>query len=406
MKYLVKKLFLFVFCMTASILSANTLDIVWEQEFGDKNNLSYVAHESIYTDNVLKTIGYAFESQTQTAGQFWSWQIDDAGEILSQNSFHTLSKENPSAIGFGSWRTKGMIVRQNSLYFAGTFGTGQSTFAHYKTDNQTFNYNLIQPNPHKTSEDLEKGYKETILRIIHSDGSFVLMGSDTDSNGIAKQVDSSGTLVWQNVYEKGTISFIVDGLVLENNLILLECYTEADPVKKPYEGYHCRLLKCDLDGKILSEKSFVGGSAFPNKHPELHKIDSRSFLVGYDRNFLPNQIEYSVAAYDNTLKLLWEKAVSGKNEQGRIPIYTHILPVSVDGFIAAYTEMGSDGIMSIQVQRYNVEEDCSDSLLLTNYVAIDGFQLVGSNDKVFITALTVPDENYRTRVKIAAVSIR
>lgn len=407
MKSLPKKMIILVLCIIASDLRANKLDIIWEKEFGDDINLSYTAHEVAYTEDMLKIIGNAFEPQGQTVENYWFWRIGSAGDLLSHNDFHTVSNERSSTIGFGSWRTKGMKIDQNSLYCAGKFGTGESSFANYKMNDKIFNYNPIQPNPQKTSEDIEKGYEETILRMVNVSENFLLVGSDTNSSGIAKKVDSSGSVVWNRVYEKGTISFITDAVEIGNSLILLECYTDADPVKNPYEGYHCRLIQCDLEGTVLSEKSFVGGGAFPNKHPELHILDSNSFLVGYDRYSLPNQMGYSVAAYDHTLKLLWEKTVVDKGEPSRIPIYTHVLPIPSGGFVVAYTEMAEDETgMNIQTQRYSASGDISDTLLLQNYAVIDDFQLAGSDKKLFVVALTMPDDaTYRVKVKIGAVAI-
>lgn len=406
MKTFLSKMIISMFFIITVSFRADALNVIWEKEYGDDQNLSYVPHEAVCKGDLLSVIGYAFESQTQTAGKFWFMQIDSVSTVLSQSNFQTLSETSPSMIGFGSWRTKGAVIHQNNLYFVGTFGTDQPSFSNYGMDDQTFSHNPIQPDPHKTSEDIEKGYKETILKIVDLSNSIILVGSNTNSNGFVKKTNLSGNVSWHNVYKKGTISFIVDALNVGDHLILLECYTESDPVKKSYEGYHCRLLQCDLGGKILSEKTFIGGSAFPNKYPELHLVDSESFLVGYDRNPLPNQTEYSVSAYDYKLELLWEKAVSNKKEKSRIPIYTHVLPVSSGGFVAAHTEMGANETMNIQVQQYALGGDLSSSILLKSYAAIDGFRLVGSDTKIFVVALSMPDETYRTRVRVAAIEMK
>ena len=408
MRRLLKKTAGLLMCIMVSSVYAEKLSVIWEKEFAEGKNLSSVVHEAVCTSDVLQIIGYAFESQSSNNGKFWLWQIDSAGTMVLQNTLHTVSNRPSSAIGFGSWRTKGMKIDQTSMYCVGKFGTGEPSFAHYEMNEKTFQGNPIQPNSQKTSEDIEKGYAETVLRMVSlSDKHFLLVGSDTDSKGIVKKVDSSGGVLWHRVYDKDSISFMADAVEVGNSLILLECYTAADPVKNPYEGYHCRLIQCDLEGRVLSEKSFVGGGAFPNKHPELHMVDSNSFLVGYDRYSLPNQMGYSVAAYDHTLQPLWEKTVVDKGEPSRIPVYTHILPIPSGGFVAAYTEMAADEAgMNIQVQRYSVAGALTDTLLLQNYAAMDDFQLAGSDQNLFVIASTVPDNmTYRVNVKIGAIAI-
>jgi len=406
MKYLQKLINGFIVCLMASSLYSEKLTIIWEKEFGDDPNLSYIAHEGVYTDGMLNLIGYSYESQKHATGTYWFWAVADSGDILVQDLLCAVSCGRPSTIGFGSWRTKGLKVDQGSLYCAGKFGTSDSSLAHYKMFNKMFNYNPIQPTPLKTFNDMEKGYVETILRMVNlSKNNFLLIGYDTNSKSFAKKTDVSGNALWHQVYGKGTISFLADALEIGNSLILLECYTDGDPVKKPYEGYQCRLIRCDSEGNILSEKTFAGGGAFPNKYPELRKIDASRYLVSYDMESLPNRANFSAAAYSDTLELLWQRTIY--NGEVRVPMYGHVMPLTSGGFISVYSAMSHDeAAMNLKVHLYSETGEMSGSLTLQNYIAIDDFLLVGSEKTLYVVALSGPeDDTYRVKVKICAIAI-
>ena len=197
------------------------------------------------------------------------------------------------------------------------------------------------------------------------------------------------------------MSFIVDAVEIENNLILLECFSDGGPNNSMYEGFSCRLIKCDSEGNVLSEKSFTGSGRSPNKYPELHKVDSNRFMVGYDKQFKFTQIEYCAALFDSKLNLLSENTVI--NKEIKTPAYAHILPVPSGGFIAAY----NDTLGKITVSKFSASGDLLTSLSLDNYVVIDDFRIVSSGNKYFVIALSMPTSpNNCVRTKIAALNIK
>jgi hypothetical protein len=377
------------------------MTVVWEKEFGDDNNLSYVGHEAVCNNDMLQVIGYAFDAQTSSSGKYWFWEINSDSNIISREDFHTVSNVRPSDIIFGSWLTKGLKVDQGIMYCVGKFGSKEHSFAKFGTNDKKLLKKQIPSDPNKKPGDSNDKSEEFILKMIDLSGNkFLLVGRDAKSNGFAAKVDSDGDVYWRRTFDKSKLSFIVDAVEIENNLILLECFTDGGPNNNFYEGFNCRLIKCDSEGNILSEKSFTGSGAFPNKYPELHKVDSNGFLVGYDKQFKLTQMEYCVASFDSNLKLLSEKTIIDK--EIKTPVYTHILPVSSGGFIAAY----NDSITKIIVNKFSSSGELSATLSLDNYVVIDDFRIVGSGNKYFVIALSIPTAaNNLVKTKIAALTV-
>jgi len=401
MRCLWKNMAGFAICIMASNLYAEKLAVVWEKEFGDGENLSCVAHEAVCNNGILQIIGYAFDSRTHSSGKYWFWRINPDGSMISREDFHTVSNVSPSTIIFGSWQTKGLKIDQSGMYCAGKFGSNEHSFAKFGASDKKLLRKPIPGDPNKTSGGINEESAENILRMVNLSGNnFLFVGLDEKSKGFAQKIDFNGDVYWHRVYEKGKISFIADAIEFENNLILLECYTDGGPAKNYYEGYNCRLVKCDSEGKILLERIFQGGGMFVNKYPELHRVDSNSFIVGYDRYPQVNRLGYSVAAFDGNLKPLWEKAVFDK--ETRTPVYAHVLPVPSGGFIAAY----NDGVTKITVGKCSGSGELSASLSLDNYVVIDGFRIVGSGNTCFVIALSGPTgANNLVKMKIAALAI-
>jgi hypothetical protein len=393
-------------CIIICDVYAGELSLIWEKECGDQENLSYVAHEGVFQDGFLNSIGYAFEFQGHSSGKYWYWKIDASGDTFLQSDLYAITDGRSSTIGFGSWRTKGMKISPEKIRCVGEFGTNIPSIANYSKDNKRFDFEPVQPDPKKKPEEIEKGPEEIILRMIPlSDNQSLLLGSDGKSRCFAKKVDDDGDVIWHKVYEKGTIAFLTDAVEVGDGFILLGCYTDGDPVKKPYEGYQCRLIRCDSEGNILSEKTFAGGGAFPNKYPELHKIDASRYLVSYDKESLPNRANFSAAAYSDTLELLWQRTIY--NGEVRVPMYGHVMPLTSGGFISVYSAMSHDeAAMNLKVHLYSETGEMSDSLTLQNYIAIDDFLLVGSEKTLYVVALSGPeDDTYRVKVKVCAIAI-
>ena len=402
MRWFRKVMVEFVICIMASNLYAEKLDVVWEKELGDNNNFSYVAHDAVYNDGALQIIGFAFDSQTQSSGKYWFWQINPDGNVISRENFHSVSNVRPSDIIFGSWKTKGMKVEQGSIYCIGKFGSNVHSFAKLGTSDKSFLKKQISVEANNVPTDVNKESAGSILKMINLSGNkFLFVGLDNKSKAIATKVDSDGDIYWHKVFDKGKISFINDGIEIESGLILIGCYTEGGPNNNYYEGYKCFLIRCDSEGNILSEKSFTGGGAFPNKYPELHRIDSNIFLVGYDKySSRLDRIEYIVALYDNNLNLLSEKMIIDREIKN--PIFAHISPVSTGGFIIAY----NDSITKITVSKYSGTGEILATLSLDNYVVIDDFRIVGSDNKYFVIALSMPTKpNNLVKTKIAALTV-
>jgi hypothetical protein len=398
MRYLWKNVAALLICIMTSNLYAEKLTVVWEKEIGDDNNFSYVGHEAVYNNGALQVVGYAFDTKTKSSGKYWFWQINSDGKVISHEYFHAVSSTSPSDIIFGSWLTKGLKVDKDNMYCAGKFGSKEHSFAKFGTNDKKLLKKQISGDPNKKAGDSSE---EFILKMIDLSGNkFLFVGRDAKSSGFAVKTGSDGNAYWRRVFDKGKLSFIVDAIEIENNLILLECFSDGGPNNNSYEGFSCRLIKCDSEGNIITEKSFTGSGAFPNKYPELHKIDSNNFMVGYDKQFKLTQIEYCAATFDSNLKLLSEKTVI--NKEIKTGFYTHILPVSSGGFIAAYNEsMGK-----ITIGKYSSSGELLTSLSLDNYIAIDDFRIVGSGYKYFVIALSMPTSNdFRMKTKIAALTV-
>jgi len=191
-------------------------------------------------------------------------------------------------------------------------------------------------------------------------------------------------------------------------LIVVGCFTEGGSQEKEiYEGYNCCLMRYDSEGNVLSEKSFTGGGAFPNKYPELLNIDTNRFWITYDQYSLPTQKGYRIVAFDSNLEQLWAKDVINKDVH--IPMYAHTVPVTPGGFVVAYNEGATD----LKVEQYSASGELIASLSLQNYYTINVFQLVADEKNVFLialsqpTAFSVPTEKvtYRVTVKIAAIAM-
>jgi len=391
----------FMICIMTSNLYAEKLAVVWEKELGDDNNLSYVGHEAVCNNGALQVVGYAFDSKTRSSGKYWFWQLNTNGNVISREDFHSVSGVRPSDIIFGSWQTKGLKVDQSGMYCTGKFGTKEHSFAKFGANDKKLLQKQMPADPNKNPGDSNDKTEEFVLKMANLSGNkFLFVGRDVKSNGFAAKVDSDGDVYWRKVFEKSKLSFVVDAIEIENNLILLECFSDGGPKNNFYEGFNCRLIKCDLEGNILTEKSLTGSGAFPNKYPELHKVDSNSFMVGYDKQFKLTQIEYCAAKFDGNLNLLSEKTIL--NKEIKTGFYTHILPVPSGGFIAAYTE----SLGKITIGKYSGSGELLTSLSLDNYVAIDDFRIVGSGNKYFIIALSMPaSPDNRVKTKIAALTI-
>jgi hypothetical protein len=390
-----------VICIMTSNLYAEKLTVIWEKELGDDNNLSYVGHEAVCNNGALQIVGYAFDSKTRSSGKYWFWQINSDGNVMSHEDFHAISGVRPTDIVFGSWLTKGLKVDQSGMYCAGKFATKEHSFARFSTNDKKLLKKQIPNDPNKKPGDSNDKSEEFVLKMIDLPGNkFLLAGRDAKSNGFAAKVDSDGDAYWRRIFDKSKLSFIVDAIEIENNLILLECFSDGGPNNNYYEGFNCRLIKCDSEGNILSEKSFVGGGASPNKYPELHRIDSNSFLVGYDKQCDLTRIEYCAAKFDGNLNLLSEKTTIDK--EVKTPVYMHILPVPSGGFIAAYDDI----FTKITVSKYSGSGELLASISLDNYVVIDDFRIVGSGNKYFVIAISIPTSpDNRVRTKIAALSV-
>jgi hypothetical protein len=388
-------------CIMTSNLYAEKLTVVWEKELGDDNNLSYVGHEAVCNNGALQVVGYAFDSKTRSSGKYWFWQLNSDGNVVSREDFHAVSNVRPSDITFGSWLTKGLKVDQSGMYCSGKFGSKEHSFAKFGASDKKLLKKQIPIDPNKKPGDSNHMSEEFVLKMADlSDNKFLLVGRDSQSNGFAAKVDSDGDVYWRKTFEKSKLSFIVDAIEIENNLILLECFSDGGSKNNFYEGFNCRLIKCDPEGNILSEKSFTGGGAFPNKYPELHRVDSNSFLVGYDKQCDLTKREYCVAKFDSSINLLSEKTIIDK--EVKIPFYTHILPVLSGGFIITY----HDTLDKITIDKYSGSGDLSTSVSLDNTVVIDDFRIVGTGNKYFVIALSMPaSPDNRVKTKIAALSV-
>jgi hypothetical protein len=381
---------------------AKRLTVVWEKELGKDENFSYMAHEAAYNNNNnLQIIGYAFDTQTHSAGKYWLSQISSDGNVVSSEDFYAISNVRPSAIVFGSWQTKGLKTDSSGMYCAGKFGSNKHSFAKFRASDKKFIQKQISRDPNKIPNEATEKSAENILKMINLTGNkFLFVGMDANSNGVATKVDADGSISWYQVYDKGKISFVVDAIEIKNGLVLVECYTEGGTAKNYYEGYNCRLIRCDSEGRILSEKCFEGGGAFPNKYPELHNIDSNSFLLSYDKYSRLGRMEYSVATFDGNLELLKEKTVF--NKETETPAYAHITPVSSGGFIVAF----NDDLTRITLNLYSNSDELLASLSLPGYIVIDNFQIVGSGNKYFVIASTGPVNTANlVKTRIAALTI-
>ena len=208
--------------------------------------------------------------------------------------------------------------------------------------------------------------------------SSLLIGKDGRDNGLVIKIDSQGNKLWKQTYDHGQLEYFCDGVAVGNNGDFIIVGSSLKPADKMSigEALSIWVLRCDADGKTLSDRVFSGDSFVPfvRTMPQICQLASGEFIIVYNR-LQPRSLTFT------TLSSNLEEY--GKKEAFRDNVNAFdfkIKAMSSGGFIVAYG-IGSTGL---GVCEYNNECNIINALSWQKIVRGGNFLLEVTSDRAFI----------------------
>jgi hypothetical protein len=163
------------------------------------------------------------------------------------------------------------------------------------------------------------------------------------------------------------------------------------------------ILQCDTQGNILKQEFFSAGSGWPNKLPQICRINEGNLLIVYDKDARFAASDIVMRAYSSDLRLLWEKDVL-KSES---IVLFKITPVKENGFVLAAKVVPGD----LKVCQYDGKGNQIAGIAIDkkDYLIVSSPNLAGADNTVFVVAQGVPEgEKGRevSKIKIIALELK
>ncbi|MDD5134221.1 MAG: hypothetical protein PHP01_02265 [Phycisphaerae bacterium] len=386
-------------CSLYAQSGADANKILWQKEFDAGEGICSAPHDiSISPDgNALYITGTSFRPKVYSEGKFWLWKIDTNGRIIKKNVLTEADKNiaSASAIGYGSWITRGLNVSTDGKIFAA---------GKFKDKNQSF----LQINNEGTNKYIKSIYDNNssagklIWRMISMpDGNFLLLGKNDSGNALIVKLSASGDKLWEKTYKLGKLSFFSDGVSVNANgdFTVVGWSSEYSGEIALTKTSNIWLLKCNSEGEKLLEITFPGGSPSGYKSPQICFLESGVLIVIYDKGSTLTTTEYNIDAFNLELKKIWNKFVV--TSENNLPIYIRMKAFK-GGFAIAY----STNMYNIRIHRYDNEGEETQVVFLDKINGFGEFGFECTKQKAFIVMPTIPENrDYITKTNIIAVKI-
>lgn len=313
----------------------NKLNILWQKDFGCGENLGCSPGAANFdkTNNTLLIIGTSFRGvknlKSDIEGKFWLWGIDQEGNKVKDVLLKEAPKELKASLVGGDAIIEDLNILPNGeIYAVGQFDGFNPSFMTVEQEEKNVSTQLI-------SEKIEESHILIKKMISLPNNNFLLIGKDTRDDGLIVKIDSEGNKLWKETYDLGEIEIFTDGVAVgDKGDFLIVGYSVKSEKPISSESSDIWILKCDAEGKIISEELFPG-YPFPTNEPQVCQLDSGDFVVLYYKSPLITAIDYKVKTFSPDLKELWEKQIFKSEEKGPPSASFKIKAIPRGGFFVA-----------------------------------------------------------------------
>ena len=372
--------------------------ILWERDFGCSNNLGCSLGTATFSkvNDKLLIAGTSFRPKVYSEGKFWLWEIDQNGKRIKNTVLANAPKDRGAIMRLGAILISGVTVSSNrDVFVAGKFNGSTSSFM--KMDRQgrrIFSRRL-------SKKSLKRKRSETIiiLKMINlTDSNFLLIGKDNSDNALIMKVDSKGNRLWKRTYDLGRLDFFTDGVAVGNkgDFLVVGCSANFKGIAsvEPSDIY---VLRCDAQGKVLSEKVFAGNS-FVRELPQVCQLNSGDFVVSYDKSIEMKTTDLRIKAFSPDLTVeLWERQVA-KLESS--PVLFKIAATPKGNFVVG----SCVNITDIKLYEYDKEGNMVSSISADKVGSVMNLDLACTEGKAFIVLESI-DKSYRNMIKVIAIEL-
>jgi len=373
---------------------AENLKVLWEKNYSYGNNLRCVPRIAKINknNNVISIIGSCFNPRDPNSyGNVWYWEINQQGEKIKDTVFKEGYRKQCTIIG-DDWSARGLSILPNGDVLT-PIESGK-----YKSEVSVMRIDREGSKEAISSIDDEKLF---ILKMVEmSDGNFLIIGRDSNDTGLIIKIDSEGNRIWKKTYnfEEGNVDIFIDGKSVGDKDGFVLVGSSLNISKELSEKTATTLLlKCDSQGKILSQKRFSGGSLNAVKYPQICQLDCGNIALSYDDgNQSMVNTSRKIKVFTPSLELIREKQIVQSEDN----LFFGIEAIPGGGFVVAYWGLSSD----LQIHRFDDEGQQLDSISLNNVVLSNSFRIniVCMENEIFIIGTT---PSVISDVKIIALQI-
>lgn len=370
-------------------------NVIWQKEFGAGNGLSFSPGASYWdaVDNKLLIMGTSFHPKDYSKGKFKLWEIDLDGKMTKHVTLRDMPQNSKKYIQSASRVIKGFSVSNDRKMMAAVDYYGYEK-ALMKMDRKGGNLKIKSATETSLAIDEDFVFKRIGLQNDNS----LLVGHDKFGNGLVIKIDSQGTMLWQRSYDRGNVEFFSDGISIgdQGEFIIVGGSVKPEGLMTIEEDSSIWVLKCDSQGKTLSDKVFFG-HPFVKKYPQICQLSSGEIVIAYDKSD-PNYLTFKAISSD--LEGIWEK--NAFNEGGHNVFSFKIKEVPGKGFIVAFG-IGSTGL---GVHEYDNEGNLISEIAWEKVVRGENFLLEVSTDKAFVILQTrAQSEDRINKLKVIALGL-
>ncbi|TVZ56437.1 hypothetical protein OD91_1722 [Lutibacter sp. Hel_I_33_5] len=302
----------------------------WNKTYGGTNDDR--GSDIIQTkDGGFAILGYSKSADKDVAlnagfKDYWVAKLNSSGTILWQKSFGFSG--NDAGISLIETSDNGFLIT-GVLDVSASNGQGNSKIARRHAGGDYWAIKLTANGEKKWSKFYGGSFTDTPYGVVETDDAGFIMVGSSDSNDVdikankgtydfwVIKVANDGTLIWEKSFggseidEARAITKTHDG----NYLIVGDTRSSDQDVSTNKGGADLWVIKIDLDGKIIWEKSF-GGSSF-DVGRGVRKTQDNGFIISgssrsSDNKLINNgQNDALVLKIDSNGNLVWSTTVGG-----------------------------------------------------------------------------------------------
>ncbi|MBN2456462.1 MAG: hypothetical protein JXB29_08025, partial [Sedimentisphaerales bacterium] len=314
--------------------TSTPLKPLWEQEFGCGYNMSCSPGAVSFdtADGKLLIIGTSFRPILYSDGKFRLWKIDQNGNITKNIILQDANEVLKANIKTASLVIKGLSISKSGTIC--TIGNFDNIALSVMTMNRQGNTQIIKT---VSGTSLIDDNNFILKKIDLPNDNALLVGRDRQDNGLVVKIDSQGNKMWEKTHDLGQLEFFSDGIAIGDNgdFILAGGSIKHEGESTTMEPLFVWILKCNSEGKIISEKLF-SGNPFVRKMPQICQLSSGELILAYDNNTdtILGAGNLRIKAISPDLKtILWEQQVL---EDGITASTFKIKAVPNKGFVVAF----------------------------------------------------------------------